>query len=336
MARTLVLHVGLMKSGTTFLQGRLDANREQLASQGIHFAGPGWARHAKAVTDLMEMPHRVEGSWVELRDEIRAHEGTSIVSMEYLGPARPKRIKQIVDDFPGTRLEVVISARDLGRTVPSLWQETLKNGRTWTWAEYVDGLRTEDTEAGKAFWRQQDLAAITARWAEGVGADQVTVLTVPPSGAPSELLWDRFREIAGIEDATWREAPRANESLGVASALMMRRLNLELADLSKSRYKKRVKALAKHTMVKRKRDEDTIGFTVPDWLRDRAAAASKQVTDLGVRVVGDLAELEPVDVKGVDPGSITAEQELEAAVFGLGAVLRDGQKALRQPKKSRQ
>src|SRR5689334_2159010 len=277
MAHTLVLHVGLMKSGTTFLQGRLDANREHLASQGIHFAGPNWARHAKAVT----------------------------------------------------------TARDLGRTVPSLWQETLKNGRTWTWDEYVDGLRT-DTDAGKAFWRQQDLAAITARWAEGVGADQVTVLTVPPKGAPSELLWDRFREIAGIADATWREAPRANESLGVASALLMRRINLELADLSKPRYKKRVKALAKHTMVKRKTVEDTIGFTVPDWLRDRSTAASKQVTDLGVRVVGDLAELEPVDVEGVDPGTVTPEQELEAAIFGLGAVLRDGQKALRQPRKKKQ
>ena len=332
MARTLVLHVGLMKSGTTFLQGRLDANREQLAAQGVHFAGPGWARHAKAVTDLMEMPHRVEGAWADLREEIRAHEGVSVISMEYLGPARPKRIQQLVDDFPGTRLEVVITARDLGRTVPSLWQETLKNGRTWTWAEYVDGLRT-DTDAGKAFWRQQDLAAITQRWVEGVGADQVTVLTVPPKGAPTELLWDRFREIAGIAESEWREAPRANESLGVASALLMRRVNLELADLSKQRYKKRVKALAKHTLVKRKGDEDSIGFTVPDWLRERAAAANKQVTDLGVRVVGDLAELEPVDVKGVDPSAITPEQELEAAVFGLGAVLRDGQKALRAPKK---
>ena len=333
MARTLVLHVGLMKSGTTFLQGRLDTNREQLAAQGIHFAGPGWARHAKAVTDLLEMPHRVEGSWAGLRDEIKAHDGTSIVSMEYLGPARPKRIEQIVREFPGTRLEVVISARDLGRTVPSLWQETIKNGRTWTWAEYVEGIRTEDDEAGKTFWRQQDLAVIARRWAEGVGADHVTVLAVPPSGAPSELLWDRFREIAGIADAEWCEAPRANESLGAASALLMRRVNLELADLSKKRYKKRVKALAKHTLVQRKSQEDSIGFTVPGWLRDRAAESSKTLTDLGVRVVGDLAELEPADVRGVDPGSVTAEQELEAAIYGLGAVLRKGNRALRRSKR---
>jgi hypothetical protein len=33
-------HVGLMKSGTTFLQGRLNANRRLLAEQGVLFPGP--------------------------------------------------------------------------------------------------------------------------------------------------------------------------------------------------------------------------------------------------------------------------------------------------------
>ena len=40
MAERVVVHIGLMKSGTTFLQGRLDANREQLAAQGVLFPGP--------------------------------------------------------------------------------------------------------------------------------------------------------------------------------------------------------------------------------------------------------------------------------------------------------
>ena len=30
MAERVLLHVGLMKSGTTFIQGRLNANRERL------------------------------------------------------------------------------------------------------------------------------------------------------------------------------------------------------------------------------------------------------------------------------------------------------------------
>ena len=42
MASRVILHIGLMKSGTTFLQGRLDANRQSLQEQGILFPGPGW------------------------------------------------------------------------------------------------------------------------------------------------------------------------------------------------------------------------------------------------------------------------------------------------------
>jgi len=335
MAHTLVLHVGLMKSGTTFLQGRLDTNRALLAEQGIHFAGPTWARHAKGIADFLELPQRRPGQWESLRDEIRAHEGVSVVSMEYLGPARPHRIARLVEEFPDTRLEVVISARDLGRSVPAMWQETLKNRRTWTWEEYLAGIR-RGGPAGKAFWNQQDLATIVGRWADGVGADQVTVLTVPPSGAPPNLLWDRFRGIAGISDAAWQEAPRANESLGVASALLMRRLNLATEGLTRQRYKKRVKALAKHTLVQRKGDEQPIGFTVPRWLRDRSNDARKTVETRGVRVVGDLAELEPVDVRGVDPSAITPEDELEAAVFGLTQVLTRGNRAMRRPQQKHQ
>jgi hypothetical protein len=333
MARTLVLHVGLMKSGTTFLQGRLDANRDQLAAQGIHFAGPTWARHAKGIADFLELPQRQPGSWESLRDEIRTHEGTSVVSMEYLGPARPKRIQRLLSEFPDTRIEVVVTARDLGRSVPAMWQETLKNRRTWTWAEYVEGIR-KGGAPGRAFWNQQDLATILGRWTQRVDADRVTVITVPPSGAPVELLWHRFSEVAGIAETDWQEAPRANESLGGASALLMRRLNLELVGLSRQQYKKRVKSLAKHTLVQRRGDEQPIGFAVPQWLRVRAEEANLTVTRLGVRVVGDLAELEPVDVKGVDPSTITPEQELEAAVFGLGAVLTRGNRALRRARSS--
>lgn len=330
MADRLVLHVGLMKSGTTFIQGRCNANREKLAAQGILFPGPSWARHSRGVTDLLERPHAKPGAWASLRDEIRAHPGTAIISMEYLGPIRPARIQQLVGDFPGTEITVVVTLRDLGRGVPAMWQESVKNRKSWTWAEYVRGIEKDD-EAGRHFWAQQGAAAILQRWAEGVGASNVVVVTVPPPGAPSELLWDRFRETAGIGPDEWNEAPRANESLGAASAAMMRRLNVEVEDLSRAAYMNRVKGLAKHTMVTRKSGEDPIGFTVPKWLRKRAEAEGKRIARLGVRVVGDLAELEPLDVRGVDPMTVTAEQERDAAVAGLAAMLRQGDAALRRP-----
>jgi hypothetical protein len=121
----------------------------------------------------------------------------------------------------------------------------------------------------------------------------------------------------------------------------MRRLNEATEDLPMPAYKKRVKALGKHVLVQRKREEDPIGFTVPTWLRRTSVRMNKKLAESGVRVVGDLTELEPVDVPGVDPAGVPVEQELEAAVSALATVLRDGKptwarKALRQAQKRAQ
>ena len=81
----------------------------------------------------------------------------------------------------------------------------------------------------------------------------------------------------------------------------MRRLNVALADLPLQAYKRRVKALGKHVLVHRRRDEDAIGFTVPRWLRRKATKMNKAIAESGVQVVGDLSELEPVDTRGDRP-----------------------------------
>ena len=64
MAQRVVFHIGLMKSGTTFIQGRLNANRQRLAEQQVLFPGPAWSRHVRAVSDLMQSKSRKPGSWI--------------------------------------------------------------------------------------------------------------------------------------------------------------------------------------------------------------------------------------------------------------------------------
>lgn len=332
MAERVLLHVGLMKSGTTFIQGRLHANRELLAEQGVLFPGPTWARHARAVSDLTESQHAQEGAWASLAEELRAHAGTAIVSMEYLGPISAERIRQVRDDLAGSPVEAVVTVRDLGRSVPAMWQETLKNRKSWGWSEYLTALE-DGGDAGRRFWRQQAADRVVARWAEVLGPENVSVVTVPPPGAPGELLWERFCDVAGIAPAAWVEAPRANESLGVASALLMGRLNEHLGDLALPEYNKKVKALGKHVLVQRRSDEQAIGFTVPRWLRKRARTMIAGIEATGVRVVGDLAELEPLDVPGADPAEVAPEAQLDAAVVALAQVLRDG--GIQRPGKGR-
>jgi hypothetical protein len=206
-----------------------------------------------------------------------------------------------------------------------MWQEAVKNRRTWEWREYVRAIESGG-DAGKRFWRQQHSAKIVRRWAAGVGADNVYVVTVPPPGSPGETLWNRFGEVAGIGDDTWDEAPRANESLGAASTLVLRELNLATTDLTLNAYKKRVKALGKHVMSARRGEEDPIGFTVPDWLRQESKKIRTQLQRSGAHVVGDLDELTPLDVAGVDPTQVADRAQRDAAVAALAGALRQVRK----------
>jgi hypothetical protein len=321
MAQRVVFHIGLMKSGTTFIQGRLNANRSRLADQGILFPGPTWARHVRAVSDLMQAKNRKPGSWASLTEEINDHPGTAIVSMEYLAPMGAPRIAALRQSFPDTEIRVAVTVRDLGRSVPAMWQEAIKNRRTWEWPAYVRAIESGG-DAGKRFWRQQHSGKIVRRWAAGVGAENVYVVTVPPPGAPGETLWDRFGEVAGIAPGTWDEAPRANESLGAASTLVLRELNLATDDLTLNAYKKRVKALGKHVMGKRRREEDPIGFVVPDWLRQESKKIRNQLERSGAHVVGDLDDLTPLDVAGIDPTQVDDRAQRDAAVAALAGALR--------------
>lgn len=327
MAERVVLHVGLMKSGTTFVQGRLEANRDALAARGVLFPGPTWARQTRAVQDLIGSRHAQEGDWAALVDEVAAWPGTAVVSMEYLGPVVPARIERVVADLAGTPVDVVVTVRDLGRAVPAMWQETLKNRRSWGWEEYLAAVQDPTSEAGRKFWRQQDAARVVQRWVAGVGAEHVAVVSVPPAGAPGELLWERFLEAAGLSslaDVAWDPAPRANESLGLTSALLMARLNRHVEDLDTATYNKQVKAFAKLGLVQRRAEEPAIGFTVPDWLHTRAEEVSAAVLATGARVVGDLEDLQPRDVPGAEAGSVDAAAERDAAVAALALLLRQG------------
>ena len=80
MARTVFLHVGLAKTGTTYLQRILDSNRELLGATVCCTRGPR-ADHFKASLDLRGTTfqgHTYAGSagaWDRLVDEVDRYEG---------------------------------------------------------------------------------------------------------------------------------------------------------------------------------------------------------------------------------------------------------------------
>lgn len=332
MPPRLVLHVGAMKSGTSFIQSRLFANKKMLLDdRGILVPGMNWLSQVMAASDVLGSG---EAQWAKMAGKVNAHPGTSVISMEYLGPVRPVIAERVLSSFSSHSVEVVITARDLNRSIAAMWQETVQNGRTWTFAEYLDGIESwrpghrdesrEAPESGRTFWRQQNVVRIARTWSS-LGAP-VSVVTVPPPGAPRELLWERFCSVLGTPPADFAPARMGNESVGAASTLVIRRLNelLDEAGLSfPAGTDVRKGLLAKQVLAARRSDEPAIGLPVAPWVRDHAAQMVSALSSGDVALVGSWDDLTPVDVPGVDPATIDDALVAETAIAGLAGILAE-------------
>ncbi len=337
MADRIVLHVGAMKSGTSFLQALLFANQERLARGGVLVPGRRWSDQSRAVRQAIASagggarPH-----WDAFAEEVRTHPGGVAVSMEFLGPIGPAKATGVLEALAAPEVQVVLTVRDLNRTLASMWQETVQNGRSWTWSEYVDDARdqrpgrgdgvSDRSTPGGTFWRQQHVARLAATWSSVVGRENVVLVTVPPPGADRSTLARRFAEATGLDLDVESPVRTANESLGLASILVLRRVN-ELLDQQGLAFpagsKIRKRTLAKTVLAARRADEPTLGLPVADWVGEQTAATVGALRDAGTRLVGDWDDLTPVDVPGVDPAQVPESEVLEAALAGLAGLVAE-------------
>lgn len=330
----IVLHVGTMKSGTTYLQSRLEQHRDRLSADGVLFPGPQWKnqlvaagdaiRRARAGHDLRD----ATGQWGRLRTQLVEWSGDrAVVSAEHLSRANATQVREVVAALAPSPVRVVITVRDLGRMIPSAWQQQLKAGSDSTFASFIDAIierdgavstgagtsaadtAADETSGGQYFWKMHDAARHVRVWAGEVGAGNLAVVTVPRPGAAPDLLWQRFCTAAGLDAARYPSADAdlaLNPSLGSAGAELLRRLNERLGGARRAPQTTRM-ALSQRVQ------RDVVRFTianatlaglagdaparVPDaydaWLVVRARALADDIGASGVRVVGDLAELLP-------------------------------------------
>lgn len=338
MGVTVYLHIGSPKSGTTYLQALLSHNRRELAANGVLWPGETWQEQAFAVRDLLNAnqhgyrPPEVEGAWQRLIDEVHAWEGHAVViSMEWLVAARPQQIRRAVESLAPHEVRIILTARDIARTVPAQWQESVQNWETWTWKQYLADVTSSEplqSAAGRRLFNQHDVGRVLRTWNEVVAKDRMIVVTIPPPGSDPAVLWTRFAQAIGVDTVGYDVAGgETNSSLGAASAEVMRRVNLATRDRglhwgSGERILKRT--LAKNTLNRRSRDEPRLALPAEshDWAQQQAKRLVADIEALGVATIGDLADLIPAHpvVSAVDPAETEAEQRCEAAIEGIAGL----------------
>jgi hypothetical protein len=309
------MHVGVAKTGTTYLQRILFSHRDALREAGVLYPGAQPGDQFVASIDLRGLDDakfdhfNAGGAWDRMADEVRAFEGNAVISHETFARASAQHIDRIVDSFDSADLRIVLTVRDLGRQIPAVWQETLKNKATGSYGQFLEDIfRNEESGPHKFFWRPQDIARLVRRWIRHVGGDKVTLVTVPPSGAPRDELWNRFAQAIDLPDGAVSELPAAaaNSSLGPAEAELLRHLNASLPpDFPWPRYIKTVKRQFAETKLAGRGGGRIL--VPPEWhdaVKQRATEMVSYLEQSGVDVIGDLNDLTPAlpvaDVSGPD------------------------------------
>lgn len=338
---TVHLHIGAFKTGTSFIQKVLMEGRGELAELGVLWPGDDWQSVVQGVQGLRDNRKVPLEKWTDLVDEMDRWSGHSvIVSMEFLSLLSAEQVATCVQSLGKHDLKVILTARDLGRQIPAQWQESVQNASSWTYRDYVDGLASMapmTNRYGRHFWNKQDFAALLRPWSKHVAAKDLVVVTVPPSGAPKGLLWERFCESVGIPPENFDSGISANESLGAASAEVMRYVSAaaEGTNVSDAVRRNLKKVVSKDILASHKSSEPTLLLPpeYQEWTTKRSRTLIQEIAALEPTVIGDLDELMPVYAPEranttTDPSTIPTEQLMEAAAHGiLGMSKRQARRA---------
>lgn len=327
MARRVYLHIGAMKSATTYLQDLCDLNADDLADAGIFWSEA--KANFLATDDLLgtsrERPG-LEGAWATLDEQVRVHPGDALISNELLSLRPRHKVGELVDALSPAEVQVVITARDLGRVIPSQWQTGTRNKKTSTWSEFTGLVCSDGPAQGKVagqFWRRHDIPAIIARWQRHVPVERITLVTVPPAGSEPTMLSSRFASALSIDGLRFEQPTDTNPSLGAYSAELMRRLNEAVPDIEFLHYHWGFKnAIGRQVLPTHVDAEPAIALTDEQhaWAVHRGERMIEQIKRSGVVVIGDLDDLIPVRRAGdaaSDPGAASDGDLLDVATYGL-------------------
>jgi hypothetical protein len=341
VAQKVFFHIGLPKTGTTYLQTIMWNNCDELLQQGVLLPGASSRQHlwASGVVRQDENLDRrgpdAKNAWSELVEEVNLSAGTAVISHEFFAGASADQVAGAIADLAGAEVHVVVTARDALSLVTARWQEFVKNGSTVAIDDYP--LTDEINPQDEWNWGTLDVGDVLRRWGAGLPPEHVHVLTLPKPTEPRETLWLRFATLVGIDPASCDSFESAhNESLGVVEVELLRRINGDLAGfgspLNRGMWIRGY--LAQGKLVPRIGEKFWPSAERVESIRARGEQAVALIRENGYDVIGDVEDLlTPYDLPPRrHPSSVTDTEMLAVATSTIAAMLTDVRQLTNQPR----
>lgn len=341
--RTFV-HIGLQKTGTSYLQSVFWQSTDALGQQGLAML-PGTKRQTFRV--MLATRDRVRpgvdgpevtGALSRLRRSLAAAlaEGRAdrfLLTEESLAPATAEQARRLVEHLDGTEVHLVLTVRDLARQVPSVWQQKVTARRRYSYDQYLAAV-VDRRRRARDFWASQDLPAVLERWGSAVPAERIHVVTVPPAGSDPGLLLERFCAVLGVDrGALDTRVSRRNVSLGLVQTELLRRVNAELGGRLRRReaYRRAGKMyLGKRILSAQQGTPARLPRRLEEWCASVSASHVDAVREGRYDVVGALEDLLPAPSSFADDPQRVSEAEVaDAAARAIAAMLTSPPKSRR-------
>ncbi len=341
----IYLHIGEPKTGTTFLQDALWANRARLAAAGLQLPGYSDRDHSRASRDLRETPRPAAdpadpwtGEWDVLAGQALRIPGRAVISNELLAASSPQQADRAISSLLRADVHVVATVRDFAALLPAEWQEAVKCRGTAGWEAWLDAViaaeETADRRRRSWFWRVHDTLAILDMWSRHIPPDQVHVVTVPQHD-PGNILWTRFAAAMDIDpggcDVT---GGRRNSSLGYAETEFLRRMNGGLpAGMPDWFYAREIKQILAHGVLSDRPHHTRLALppSRAAWAAGQAEILVAGLRDAKYHIVGDLADLRPAGEAGPDASPATLPGEQPATQPDAQPAARPAEQPAAQP-----
>jgi hypothetical protein len=287
--------------------------------------------------------------WDQLVSEVAETKLARIcVSDEDFARADDAAIDRILTGLGGDRLHLVYVARRIDKLLPSHWQERIKAGMTWSYADFLEQMLREQGAGWEwhMMWDAQSVGAVVDRWAHHLDRDRITVIVADETDRAT--IPRAFEQLLGLDEGFLIPPDqRSNRSLGFAEAEAVRRVNRVFAEheWGPEAYWR----IVQNGIATRLKDAPCSDGVTP--IPGLTASALRRVADLadqqadeirvaGIRVIGDPETLriretvqpdrvaDAVDVVSMEllasavEGAVIGALDLQARVLGRQPAVR--------------
>lgn len=299
-----LLHLGPAKTGTTSLQSAFHHSREAAREHGVHYAGKGrqpWYAASASLGLSPDVRDRDMKPWEALVAEVQGSDADRVViSSEAFAHADGYAADGILEAFGRDRTHVVLTMRPLADMLSSSWWQFIQGGVTRPYDEWLQGVLVDDVEGKqitKGFWRRSRIDVLAQRWADRVGVENVTVISL--ADRPRDFVIRTFEELTGLPSGILvPQEGESNTTLPYPMLELGRRFNeVVRSQGAKGQHRVHVTRMRAFNMVKRHPEllTDWARIETPAWAVEEAGKIAGQmndrIRDLGVNVIGDLDAL---------------------------------------------